>query len=364
MWVLAVATAIGCAAPPQPEEAAWAVRTLPTDDGWAVRWAGEAQAQVDGVTQQARGRVEVSGAAAHQVVIGDVRFRLPQTQSSPCTPVRFVALGDGRAAVDGVGPSAYWPGILAEALARQPDFVLNTGDLVKNGGDPREWAAFLRTLPPWPPVLSVRGNHDRGPHFTELGLTPGPVFSWRVGPVLIVGFDTEAGVEERLASVDRALSASAPWKVLMMHRPVWSRGNHGSDEMGLNGRLVPIIDRHGVDLVLSGHDHDYERFCPSRGVGSSRRCTAPGEGTVYVVTGGAATFTNPVPGVSRKVDPAVAEVDDEASVIFSGAHHFVEFHAGPRTLEGIARRTRTGNVRPAGELDRFRLEREAPECPR
>mgnify|MGYP003953423223 CR=1 FL=1 len=362
--MLAVVTAIGCAAPPQFEEAAWAVRTLPTDDGWAVRWAGEAQARVDGVVRAERGLIEVNGAVPHQVAVGAVRFPLPPTPASPCAPVRFVALGDGRAAVDGVGPSAYWPGILAEALARGPDFVLNTGDLVKNGRDPVEWAAFLRTLPPWPPVVSVRGNHDRGRHFKELGLTPDTVFSWRVGPLLIVGFDSEAGAEDRLEAVDRALSEAAPWKILMMHRPVWSRGNHGSDEMGLNAHLVPIIDRRGVDLVLSGHDHDYERFCPSRGVGQSRRCTAPGDGAVYVVTGGAATFTNPVPGVSTKVDPTVAEMDEEASVIFSGAHHFVEFHAGPRSLEGIARRTRTGNVRPAGELDRFRLEREAPECPR
>ena len=163
--------------------------------------------------------------------------------------------------------------------------------------------------------------------------------------------------------MDRALSADAPWKILMMHRPVWSRGNHGSDERGLNARLVPIIDRHGVDSVLSGHDHHYERFCPSRGVGEQRRCTAPGEGTVYVITGGAATFTNPVPGVSRKVDPAVAAVDAQASRIFSGAHHFVAFEADAHRLEGTAWRTRTGNVRPAGEIDRFRLTRSAPACP-
>ena len=364
MWVVAAAAAIGCAVPPEVPDGVWGVRTLPTKSGWAVRWAGGGSATVDGERRLGDGLLEVDGARAHRVAVGDQVFALPPRSTSPCGDVRFAVLGDGRAAVDGVGPSAYWPGILAEALAVEPDFVLNTGDLVKNGHDRREWDAFLRTLPPWPPVISVRGNHDRGPHFESLGLSPKEVFSWRVGPLLIVGFDSEAGASERLAAVDAALAAPAPWKILLMHRPVWSRGNHGSDSLGLNARLVPIIDQRGVDLVFSGHDHHYERFCPSRGHGPLRRCTAAGEGTIYVVTGGAATFTNPVPGVSRAVPPAVAAADAAGSQVFSGAHHFVAVDATPTALVVSARRTRTGNLRPAGELDRFSLLRSAPECRR
>ena len=50
------------------------------------------------------------------------------------------------------------------------------------------------------------------------------------------------------------------WKIVYLHRPIWSQGLHGSDELGVNEALVELFDRHHVALVLSGHDHNYERF--------------------------------------------------------------------------------------------------------
>lgn len=371
----------------------YGVRTLPDgDEGWAVRWSGGsavggsagvgagvgtavlvpaelgggagigggARVEVDGqvVAVAAGEALRVDARVPHRVRVGAVAFELP-ARPAPCAPLRFVVLGDGRAAVDGVGPSAYWAGILGEALALDPAFVINTGDLVKNGEVAAEWPPYLASLPPWPPVLAVRGNHDRGPAFYAHGLAPGEVFGWTAGPVFIVGLDTEL-VGERLTAalgeVDRLLGASAArWRVVVMHRPVWSRGNHGSDERRVNDRLVPILDRHGVDVVFAGHDHHYERFCASRGVGAERRCVEAGEGTLYVVTGGAATFTNHVPGVSRKVDPAVAVVDVVHSRVFSGSKHVVEVEVAGDRMTLVARRTRTGNVRPPAVIDRVEL---------
>nr|MBA2540711.1 metallophosphoesterase [Deltaproteobacteria bacterium] len=65
-----------------------------------------------------------------------------------------------------------------------------------------------------------------------------------------------------------------------MHRPPYSSGEHGSDT-GLRTKLAPVLERHGVQLVLSGHDHDYERMIPQDGV-------------AYVVTGGGGRGTRPV----------------------------------------------------------------------
>ena len=109
-----------------------------------------------------------------------------------CSTQRFVILGDGRAAVDGVGPSAYWQGILEEALATRPDVILNTGDFVKNGRIYAEWANYLKSIPPWPPIVGVRGNHDRGPHFDDLKIAYGDIYSLELGPLLLVGLDSEA----------------------------------------------------------------------------------------------------------------------------------------------------------------------------
>lgn len=336
----------------------WGLRTLPEGaDGWRLRWQG---APEDG-----------RSVTAGPVTVGRTTVDVPP-RPGPCAPLRFVVLGDGRAAVDGVGPSAYWPGILAEALALRPAFVLNTGDLVKNGEVAAEWPPYLRSLPPWPPVIAVRGNHDRGPLFYAHGMAPGPVFGHLLGPVFVVGLDTELvgeGFDAALGSIERLFddpeASRATWRVLALHRPVWSRGNHGSDERRVNDRLVPLIDRLGFDAVFAGHDHDYERFCPSVGHGPSRRCVPPGAGALYVVTGGAATFTNPVPGVSRKVDPAVAAVDAAHSRAFSGSKHIVEVQADLETLRITARRTRTGNLRPPAVIDRFAAPARRPppaEC--
>lgn len=355
-----------CAPEPPIPPAPYGVRTLPHGDaGWVVRWQGEAPATVDG--RPVAGPPLLVSGGPRAVTVGPVNFTLP-ARPDRCAPLRFVALGDGRAAVDGVGPSAYWPGILGEALAFEPAFVINTGDLVKNGEVPAEWPPYLASLPPWPPVIAVRGNHDRGPLFYAHGMAPGEVFGHRLGPVFVAGLDTEVPDDRlpaALAALDAAFAeADAEWRVLALHRPVWSRGNHGSDERRINDRLVPIIDRHRVDVVFAGHDHHYERFCPSVGVGAARRCVAPGDGTTYIVTGGAATFTNPVPGVSRKVDPAVAAVDAAHSRAYSGSKHVVRVDIDADRMVIEAHRTRTGNVRPAALIDRVELPRRRPRDPR
>ncbi len=48
------------------------------------------------------------------------------------------------------------------------------------------------------------------------------------------------------------------------------------------GELVPLYDEHGVDIVWNGHVHSYERTWPLR----ADRATSPGNGTLYMITGG------------------------------------------------------------------------------
>jgi hypothetical protein len=76
------------------------------------------------------------------------------------------------------------------------------------------------------------------------------------------------------AWLERTLAAgrrdeSVDWIVVQMHQCAASssaRGN-GSD-LGIRQDWLPLFDRYGVDLVLSGHDHDYERSFPLRGADS------------------------------------------------------------------------------------------------
>jgi hypothetical protein len=71
-------------------------------------------------------------------------------------------------------------------------------------------------------------------------------------------------LEQTLAAA--AGDAGIDWIVVQMHQDALSssRNGNGSDR-GLRETWLPIFDRHGVDLVLCGHDHDYERSWPVRG---------------------------------------------------------------------------------------------------
>lgn len=58
-------------------------------------------------------------------------------------------------------------------------------------------------------------------------------------------------------------ATSADWLIAIWHHPPYSRGSHDSDfELGMiemRQNVLPILDNYGVDLVLSGHSHSYER---------------------------------------------------------------------------------------------------------
>lgn len=71
-------------------------------------------------------------------------------------------------------------------------------------------------------------------------------------------------LEKTLAAASE--NTSIDWIIVQMHQDALSssRNGNGSDK-GIRERWLPLFDRYGVDLVLCGHDHDYERSWPVRG---------------------------------------------------------------------------------------------------
>jgi 3',5'-cyclic AMP phosphodiesterase CpdA len=69
-------------------------------------------------------------------------------------------------------------------------------------------------------------------------------------------------------------ASSMPWKVVFAHHPIYSSGQHGSDE-NLARTLSPLFAEYGVQLYINGHDHNYER-------------TEPINGTTYITSGNGA----------------------------------------------------------------------------
>ncbi|MFO7956755.1 MAG: metallophosphoesterase [Candidatus Brocadiia bacterium] len=204
-------------------------------------------------------------------------------------PVRFVVYGDTRSR-----PEMH--GAVGAAIAGEhPDFVVNTGDLVANGQNWDQWpeqffgpaTELLRRTALWP----VRGNHERDAVlYRELFELPGNelFYSFDWGDVHFVVLDSHGTPEQReemLRWLEQDLAANdARWTFVTYHVPTFNVGGHAS-QWGRDD-VLPIMERHGVDMVFNGHSHLYERFRP---IGP-----AEGKPIVHVVTGGGGAPNYPV----------------------------------------------------------------------
>src|SRR5262249_4340090 len=87
-------------------------------------------------------------------------------------------------------------------------------------------------------------------------------------------------LQEQLGWLDVDLAATTqPWRVVFFHRSPYSSGFEHGSATDVQHAFVPIFERRGVQLVLSSHDHDYERSVPWRE-------DTNGNPVTYVVTGG------------------------------------------------------------------------------
>jgi hypothetical protein len=77
------------------------------------------------------------------------------------------------------------------------------------------------------------------------------------------------GAQTRWLKETLAAAAKQPdidWIVVQMHQDALSSARYGNgSDKGIRDSWLPLFDRYGVDLVLCGHDHDYERSWPVRG---------------------------------------------------------------------------------------------------
>jgi predicted phosphodiesterase len=204
--------------------------------------------------------------------------------------VSFIVFGDSGG---GTAQSA-----LEDQMHTVPfEFVLHMGDIAYDSSTLGNlesqlfhvYSSLLRSFP----LYAVEGNHD---HAASLGAPFRAVFdlphnggsdgderwySFDWGDVHFVGLDTEEIGQAQADWLESDLGSNElPWVIALGHKPPFSAGMHGNNQAFVD-TFVPILERHGVKLVLSGHDHDYER-------------TQVRNGITYVVTGGGGHETRPV----------------------------------------------------------------------
>jgi 3',5'-cyclic AMP phosphodiesterase CpdA len=224
------------------------------------------------------------------------------------TATRFVAFGDSG---DG---SAAQRAVRDQLLEVPFELILHTGDVAYKSGtldelEEHHFGIYARLLA-FVPFFPAAGNHDYrtddGAPFRQVFALPengGPQglerwYSFDWGDVHFVALDTEQIGATQAEWLEADLRATdRPWKIVYLHKPPFSSGRHGPNKK-LRRLFVPIFEQHGVQLVLAGHDHHYER-------------TRPIGGVTYVITGGGGKST-------RSVDPG--ELTAHAQEVYHFVH--------------------------------------------
>ncbi len=205
----------------------------------------------------------------YQLVAGDVPLTEPApltTASAPRSPkpLRFVAVGDV-----GTGGAAQLA-IAKRMLAEPFDLVLVLGDLAYDSGTAAQlesrFFAIYRDFMKFVPVYPAIGNHERrtrlGRPYLEAFVLPEPeryyAFDW--GDVHFVAIDTTLPNTEQLTWLSADLAANKlPWVIVFGHHPMYTNSLRGP-QLPIRRAFAKIFTQHKVDLVLTGHEHQYERF--------------------------------------------------------------------------------------------------------
>jgi len=235
--------------------------------------------------------------------------------------------------------------VVGEVEARQPLFHLLNGDLCYANVAGREqlrvqtWRSFWNNntrsarFRPWMPAA---GNHENERLDGRPGLDPfkayqtwfelpnsgsapefhGLWYTFRVGAVQVVSINNDdvcyqnggntyirgySGGAQK-AWLARTLAAArsdedVDWIVVCMHQVAMSTAiPFNGSELGIREEWLPLFDQFGVDLIVSGHEHHYERSFAVRGQEGQYRRPVPathdvdqidtGKGTVHMILGG------------------------------------------------------------------------------
>jgi len=209
----------------------------------------------------------------------------------------FAVLGDS-----GAGTAAQF-GVARRITEASPDLLLHLGDIVypsfSLGRTDTRLLGVYRSLLRSTPYFFAWGNHDlyggteaflsalRAPtnntppeHHRSAGTIPEFYYSFDAGDAhFAVLYWPDSGQysmppgcpQWRWLEADLAASDKT-WKFLALHHPVNTSGGHRFDDRNQNGildrlevagSLLPLAEQYGVQMIFSGHDHNYERFHPA-----------------------------------------------------------------------------------------------------
>ena len=223
--------------------------------------------------------------------------------------------------------------------ARFPfDLVLMMGDNIYDRHTAEDYAAKFER--PYKTLLDAGvtfqaaiGNHDDaaqvryknfnmgGARYYSFRRSDQPLGRLAGGGVRFYVLDSRTLDPEQLAWLEKGLAQTGSrWKIVYFHHPIYTSGRYQAGARNLRGSLEPILVAGDVDVVLSGHEHFYERIHPQHGI-------------VYFVSGAAGSLRRndirPTPLTARGFD------DDYSFMLMEISGDELYFQAISRTGDTV-----------------------------
>jgi len=175
-----------------------------------------------------------------------------------------------------------------------PDLGIVTGDVIYENGeaanfDPYYFDVYKNTISRIAFYPSL-GNHDirteNGEPYIRAFYLPGNerYYSFDYANAHFVALDSNVSASpesDQYRWLKRDLEKTDKfWKFVYFHHPPYSSWDLFGGRVDIREAFSPLFERYGVDIVFSGHDHNYERSHPIRDY------YPEGKGVVYIITGG------------------------------------------------------------------------------
>jgi predicted phosphodiesterase len=154
------------------------------------------------------------------------------------------------------------------------DFVIMLGDNIYGRQSADDFTQKFER--PYKPLLdagvrfyAALGNHDdqASRFYQRFNMGGQRYYTYSLKNVRFFVLDTDYLDEKQRSWIESALKASHDdWKICYFHHPLYSDGRTHGSQVDLRIVLEPLFVQYHVQVVLSGHDHVYERLKPQKGI--------------------------------------------------------------------------------------------------
>lgn len=197
-----------------------------------------------------------------------LKVSLPLKEGS----VRFGIIGD-----TGTGSSKQQElaNILLQSKQTFPfEFVLLLGDNLYGGEAPKDYQNKFENV--YRPLLEQQvkfyatlGNHDEPAQrfYKYFNMDGKEYYRFTKSNIAFYSLNSNYMDKKQIQWLEDELGKdTSEWKIVFFHHPPYSSGGkHGSDKQ-LREVVEPIFLKYGVNIVLAGHEHFYERIKPQKGI--------------------------------------------------------------------------------------------------